>query len=226
MTVALDLGSYSDISDYASLVAKARLWLDRGNELDDLIGTFVANAEGYLNRVLRAPEMEAFATPVTTLGAFTLPADCLQVRELTAGGRPLASTSPGALAQTYTAITGVTGTTGAIMSGCARAYAISGVQVQVAPVSTEALGLLYWQRIPRLSLVQPTNWLLDTHPDIYLYGTLFQANTYIADADAAAGWSAVFEGAVDQLVQVGKKARWGGPIVARAGPSSVRGIRA
>ncbi|MFE8106915.1 phage adaptor protein [Sphingomonas melonis] len=219
MAVALDLGSYSDISDYSSLVEKAKLWLDRGSELDTLIPTFIANTEGHLNRVLRTPEMEAFAPMTAVAGSFTLPADCIQVRSLTVAGQPLAASSPVDLATRYY------GRNNAYVTGCPAAYAISGRQVQVAPVSDGQIALSYWQRIPALTVNQPSNWLLDNHADIYLFGTLFHANTYIVDTDAAAGWSTLFDAAVGTLQDAGQRARYGGPIVARSGVRPVYGVR-
>jgi len=212
MAVALDLGNYGAISDYSGLVTQAKLWLDRGSELDGLIPSFVALAEGYLNRTLRTPEMENIAAPTMVDGVFPLPADFLAMRGLTVGGRPLDAVSPALLADTYGAL-----------AGYSRAYAISGRQVRVAPYSSDPVSLSYWQRIPALNLNQPNNWLLDGHSDIYLYGTLLSAETYIDNPDRVAQWRAAFEGAVEQLVEASNKARWGGPIVARPGVLRVRG---
>lgn len=219
MTIALDLGSYSDISDYSSLVDKIKLWLDRGSELDNLIPTFIGNTEGHLNRTLRTPEMEMVAEVTAVGGGFTLPLDCLQVRGLSARGRPLRNTSPGALAGTYRAHDG------AYRAGPALAFALTGRQVQVAPLSDAPLTLSYWQRIPALTLTQPTNWLLDNHADIYLFGALFHAETYTPNPEAAAYWSALFDAAVGTLQDAGSRARWGGPIEARSAVRPVRGIR-
>lgn len=215
MTVALDLGSYSDISDFASLTDKIKLWLDRGSDLDVYVPTFISLAEGYLNRVLRVPEMENVTPVMAAQGFFTLPLDCLQVRGISASGRPLTGMSPGALAGTYSDF-----------RAPARAFAISGRQVRTAPISDEQITLSYWQRIPGLTLSSPTNWLLSGHPDIYLYGALASAQGYIDAPDRLAQWTSAFEGTVQQLVEAGNKARWAGPIVARAGVAAIRGIRA
>lgn len=220
MTVALNLGSYSDISDYSSLVEKIQLWMDRGSDLDAQLPTFISLIEPYLNRTLRTPEMEAVTYPALVNGGFTLPADCLAVRSVGMNGRTLDTMSPGELAQAY-------GTPAGILTGWPKAYAITGRAVAIGPVGgpmTNAT-LVYWQRIPNLTLAAPTNWLLTTHPDVYLYGALAQAAGYIDNPDGVAKWSTLFQAAVDSVTEQASKARWGGPIRQRA-VAQVRGVRA
>lgn len=218
MTVALNLGSYADISDYSSLVEKLKLWLDRGSDLDAQIPTFISLIEPYLNRTLRTPDMEATTFPVITAGGFSLPPDCLAVRSLSMNGVPLDAMAPGQMAGAY-------GTPAGIITGCPRAYAISGRAVSIAPVSAGTAALSYWQRIPALTIAAPTNWLLTAHPDVYLYGALAQADGYIENPERAAQWTGLFEAAVQSVTDAAGKARWGGPIRARA-TTQVRGVRA
>jgi hypothetical protein len=215
MSIALNIGFSGVISDYSDLLDKTRLWLDRGTKLDALMPSFIALAESYMNRTLRTPEMEAIYNPVAITGAFTLPDDFLALRSLTAKGEPLQAMSPSTLAHAFGTLTGIP-----------RGYAISGRSVKIAPLGTDALELAYWQRIPPLTLNSPTNWVLDLNSDLYLYGTLLSAETYIDNPSRIAQWQAAFEGAVDQLVRSSSKARWGGPIVARSGVVRVRGARA
>lgn len=215
MSIALNLGSDAALADYSDLVDKTKLWLDRGSELDVLIPTFIALAEAYLNRTLRTPEMEALAAPPVANGGFRLPADCVQVRGLTSAGRPLTQLSPAQIAASYGALAGIP-----------RAYAIKGRDVSIAPTANEPCELSYWQRIPALTINTPSNWLLDAHADVYLYGTLASAVGYIDEPESLAQWTGAFEGAVQQVVEASGKARWGGPIVMRSGIASLRGVRA
>jgi len=200
MAIALDLGNPGDITDYSSLLDAVRRWLDRGSDLDPILSTFVANSEAVINRTLRVPEMETSATLSGSGGAFVLPLDCLKVRAVIASGRPLRATSPNALAdQSYRG----------------DAFALQGRSLLTAP-TTSSVTVAYWQRVPALSTANPANWLLDQHQDVYLYGTLFQAATFIIDADAAAGWSALFDAALSAVQEAGAKARFAGPLVARS----------
>jgi hypothetical protein len=215
VTVALDLGAYSDIADYPGLIDKVRLWLDRGDELNPYLPTFIMLAESYLNRTLRTPEMEAYTSVPVVGGLARLPLDCLEVRGISVGERPLQATSPANLARDYRGL-----------AGAPLSYAIRGRDLLLAPTSDDALDLTYWQRIPALTLNAPVNWLLDGHPDIYLYGSLAAASGYIDDPEKLGQWQAAFEGAVEQLRDAGNRARWGGPIVARSGVQQFRRVRA
>lgn len=205
MTIALDLGGYGDISDYSSLVEKIRLWLDRGSELDEQIPTFISLLEDYLNDMLRTPDMEAVG-PVSAIdGTFKLPLDFEQMRGLTYNGRPLASTSPEQLATRFGELPGIP-----------SEYAISGRNVLIAPRATGTLILSYYQRIPRLNLNNPINWLIDRRPAIYLYGALATAEGYIENPERAAQWGGLFEASVERYANASTKARHSGPMVMRS----------
>jgi hypothetical protein len=215
MAVAINLGSFSDISDYNSLVDKIKLWLDRGSDLDAYIPTFITLAEKHLNRELRTLEMEAAVMPVLIDGSFPLPADFLHVRGLTVGGRPLPGMSPASLAayRSWSA-------------GYARGYAIANGSVTIAPADTGVLILNYWQRISALTPAATVNWLLTAHPDIYLYGALAQAEAYIENPDRAAQWASLFQGAIDQLNLTARSASYGGPLAMRSPVAQTWGGRA
>jgi hypothetical protein len=132
VTVALDLGAYSDIADYPGLIDKVRLWLDRGDELNPYLPTFIMLAESYLNRTLRTPEMEAYTSVPVVGGLARLPLDCLEVRGISVGERPLQATSPANLARDYRGL-----------AGAPLSYAIRGRDLLLAPTSDDALDLTY-----------------------------------------------------------------------------------
>ncbi len=43
-----------------------------------------------------------------------------------------------------------------------------------------------------------TNWLLDTCPDVYLFGTLAQVAVWAHDAEKVAEWGALYQRALEQ----------------------------
>lgn len=220
MAVALNLGSYTDISSYNDLTARVAMWLDR-DDLTPYMQTFVGMNEPFLNRTLRTPEMEAVAYPAFSGdNTFPLPADCLAVRNVVMNGRPLDAYGPAQLAETFGGPAGYT-------QGLPAAYAVSGSGVTIAPagVGNGVVTLTYWQRIPALTSAAPTNWLLTQHPDVYLYGTLAQAEAYVENPERAAQWASLFNGAVEQIISAAGKARYGGPVRARAW-NQVNGVRA
>jgi hypothetical protein len=81
-----------------------------------------------------------------------------------------------------------------------RFFAILGRNFEFAPTPSgnSSLALVYYQKIPALSDVTTTNWLLTNHPDIYLYTSLMHAAPYLAD-DARLQ---VFNSLVTQTVMV------------------------
>lgn len=221
MTVALNLGSFTDIGSYNDLIARVAMWLDR-DDLTPFMQTFVGMIEPFLNRTLRTPEMEVTAYPsfVSGTSTFPLPMDCLAVRGVNMNGRALDAYGPAQMATTF-------GLPSGFAQGLPAAYSVSGRTVTVAPagVGDATITLTYWQRIPALTSAAPTNWLLTEHPDVYLYGTLAQAEAYVENPARAAQWTALFEGAVAQIMAAAGKARYGGPVRARAW-NQVHGVRA
>jgi hypothetical protein len=159
------------LDTYANLQAALAGWLDRADYTAQ-IPDFIRMAEAEFDRVLRVPEMEARAeaTTVAASGRLPFPADCAGIRSvslLTAPPRALEGTTTGMLYQW----------TG---SGVPSAYAVSDEQVWLAPIpdAPYTVQLVYWRRIPQLSTANPSNWLLTKHPDLYLMGSLLQAEFY------------------------------------------------
>lgn len=215
MAIAFTYIPPGSIGTYDDLVAKVAAWMDR-DDLLPRVPDFIALLEARLNRTLRTPDMEVVTTLAVTGERVALPLDCLQVRALHLDGvpdRPLDAMSPNAVAQRFGG-----------QAGCPRAYAIAGRSLTLSPppASPVTLSLTYWQRIPSLSSALPTNWLLDAHPDIYLYGALVQAEAYLANDERVSLWKSAHDEALGELVQAGERARWGaGPLV----PNTVRQTR-
>jgi hypothetical protein len=66
---------------------------------------------------------------------------------------------------------------------------ISGLTISIAPVdNTTSHKLNYYQKIPVLSGSNPTNWLLTAYPDLYLFGTLAEAELLAKDGASGQGW--------------------------------------
>jgi hypothetical protein len=51
----------------------------------------------------------------------------------------------------------------------------------------------YFARIDPLTVSTPSNWLLDQHPDAYLYGTLYNAEIFLDNAPRAAQWKGLLD---------------------------------
>jgi hypothetical protein len=150
---------------------------------------------------------------------FLLPSDFRKMRKLHIEGnpdRPLVEMSPVAIPGTFSG-----------ESGTPRAFYIEGRQLGLAPPpdGTYTLRVSYFQRIPPLTSALPSNWLLEEHPDIYVWGTLMHAAYYIRDPDAVSATEGLFDQAVGDLQRASRLDRWGGGPLVPSGPKQVAGGR-
>jgi hypothetical protein len=70
--------------------------------------------------------------------------------------------------------------------------------------------VLYYQKIPALTVSNTTNWLLTAHPDLYLYTTLSEAYGVIKNAEQEAKWYGKARDVVDQLNSADKNSKYSG----------------
>lgn len=111
--------------------------------------------------------------------------------------------------------------------GTPENYTIIGSDISFGPSPDKqySVVLIYQKELAALSEENPSNWLLDEHPDIYLFGALAHAEFY--------GWNdarlPLIKGQMDewieQLNMLGNEKRYGGGPIAPSGPTSIRGVR-
>jgi hypothetical protein len=144
------------------------------------------------NRELRTPDMERTTTGQVsgedTPLARRLSRDAGDLR----GGlaRPSAEGhSPTAIRQDFDGTTG-TPVAYALVSG--------GIRLVPPPSSSDPAddGLFRADRC-RCRFTAPSNWLLEKHPDAYLYGTLFNAEALSRQCDRAAQWKGLLDEVID-----------------------------
>ena len=105
------------------------------------------------------------------------------------------------------------------------AYAIENRRIIVGPVGEASLTLVYYARIPSLTDDNPSNWLLDEHPDVYLHQVLAILFNKIGDTERATLNLSIASGLIGAINDSGKKNRWGaGPLVPK-GITQVCGAR-
>lgn len=193
------------IEDRDDLIEELGEWLDR-DDLADRAPTFIQFVEARLNRLLEDPEMDAvFET--TAAGDYTdLPADFGQMISISTGEGPLAAMGAVEFAGIDHSI-----------SGIPRFYSIVNRQIAFAPADgTAAIRLVYRRRIPALTEMNTTNWLLELAPDVYFYGTLCQAFGWDVDDERVAGWKAIYDEAIAELGIDANRRKYGaGPISPR-----------
>lgn len=207
MSISIAVASTSAIPDYQTLVSTVGDWLDR----DDLVAkvpTFILMAEAMFNRELRTPDMEKAALLVATGETTDLPADYLAMRSIYVEGspdRPLRGLAPTAIRQEYDG-----------SSGVPTAYTLvdRGLVLAPPPAGSTTLHLDYFARIDALNDASMSNWLLEKHPDAYLYATLFYAEAHLDNATRAGQWKALLDQTMGAINKAARSDRFGaGPLV-------------
>lgn len=218
MPVALDYVVPGTIGDYASLVEKVGLWMDR-TDLEDRIPDFIALVEARLNRLLRTINQETRDIWVISAETYALPSDYRKMRKIHIEGspdRPLDEISPVAAPRRFSGD-----------SGTPLAYWTEGRTLVLAPPPSEetTFRVTYFTRIAPLTVNAPSNWVLEEHPDIYVWGTLMEAAAYIRDPEAVGYCEGRYETGIAELQLESATDRWGGGPLVPTSVSQVRGGR-
>jgi hypothetical protein len=195
------------LDTYANLKLAVGDWLNRA-DLAAAIPDFIAMAEAQLSRrlVMDGPvrDMMGRADAAIDTEFTALPGDFLGLRalHLTGARQPLAFAEPEELVRLKILYPSQT--------GAPSRLAIAGATLQVWPWAeggSYAAEMTYWKRIPALSEAAPSNWLLQLHPDAYLYGALLQSAPYLKDDARMPVWGQIFEAVIGDIVKASAIAR-------------------
>ena len=194
------------INTYSTLQTAVANWLDR-NDLTDRIPEFVALAEATFNRVLRLRAMETTVADATPSGSKedALPTGYLQMREVHLATTPVVSLSYITPEIMYRIRAGST-------SGKPNSYTIVGDNILFGPTPDGAYdySMTYYKAFDALSDAAPTNWLITNAPDLYLYGTLLQAEPFLMNDERVALWEKGVRQVINDLQQQDDKDRHSG----------------
>lgn len=170
-------------------------WLDR-DDLTTRIPDFVTLNEVTMNRIFNTAEMEVQSTALTTSSSVptvTLPTGFMQIRRL----RVL-------IGSTYRDVQIVplepSLDSGMTPGGYPVVASVVGSSLYFKPQPNGAYPLLlnYYAKFAVLTSTT-TNWILDEHPDAYLYGSLLQSAPFIGTDERLPLWKEAFEAAVQQI---------------------------
>lgn len=215
------------ITDYSSLQAAVIEYLSRDEDttLISRVPTFVQLFENKANRDLSCRQMETRSTTFTdpTAGEpeyIALPDDYMNMRRIriTAGAarRPQLSFLSPVQADEFRTARGDA-------PGMPRFFTIFGNEIELVPTpdAIYRIEMIYRAAIPSLSNTVPTNWLLNVAPDLYLYGALMEATSYIKNDARITTWAQLMVNARDSLNQESMDAEFNaGPIQVRtSGPT-------
>jgi hypothetical protein len=96
-------------------------------------------------------------------------------------------------------------------------YTVVGNQIRLVPSpdTSTTVRISYWQKITPLSGSATSNWLLEAHPDAYLYGPLFHGLVWANNPQMAGfikeGWAQV----MNEMQGKGKQSNIGGSLQIR-----------
>lgn len=194
------------ITTYAQLQTATANWLDR-TDLGARIPEFIELAEANFNRVIRQPDMIAKNDSFSIAGRYTtLPTDTLEIIRIVVDLTPvivLEYLTPEEISQRRI-----------VMSSTGKPYyftmiggATNQLEVLPSPDSTYTSSIVYYTRIAALSDSATSNWLLAAHPDIYLFGTLVEAEPYLKNDERMPMWTARLDKALNALGLQGQRER-------------------
>ena len=194
------------IATYADLKAAVADWLLR-DDLTAVIPTFISLAEADIARKLRHWRLEERVT-LSVSGQYTdLPEGFVEVSMATlAAARPvrLELISRGDMQDRRELDAG--------KPDVPHYYALTGGQLEVYPTpnDTYSVDFAYIKLPSALSDSNPTNWILEYYPDIYLYGALLQSAPYLRDDERVSLWGGIFNAAIEAATVASDKARSSG----------------
>lgn len=183
------------VANYSDLQAAVARWLRRTDLTAD-IPDFITLAEAQMNRRIRSRRKIIRAQTSLTGEFLAVPGDFSGVRAF-----KLATSVPSTLGYISPEMMAELKGNRTSLSGTPSYYSIVGGEFEFdavvsGPVAAE---ISYYQTIPALSIGAPTNWVLASHPDAYLYGALTQSAPFLKADDRMATWGTLFSTAVNDI---------------------------
>jgi len=177
---------------YTQLVQDVADFLNR-QDLTSVIPTFIRLAESRMNRTIRTREMEQRSTATIGTQFSTLPTGFLEMRNIQVNSQPV-------IALQYITPQEADRIRARDMQGKPQFFSVVANRLELIPVPQESytVEMVYFGKIPAISDSVPSNWLLDRHYDLYLYGALVQAALYLKDDPSS--WATLFDSALSEIV--------------------------
>ena len=176
---------------YAQLQQDIADFLNR-QDLTASIPVFIRLTESRMNRNIRSRDMEYRVTAKIDRQFSTLPTDFLEMRNIQVNTNPVTALQ-------YVTPQEADRIRSGNLQGGQQFFSIVGNRLELIPVPAETIvvEMVYYSKIPSLSDVSPSNWLLERHYDLYLYGALVQAALYLKDDPTA--WATLFDSALAEI---------------------------
>ena len=191
------------LSNYTELQTSVADFLNR-SDLTSVIPDFITLSEADFNRSIRVREMSVRTRGPIDGQYVKLPPDFLEMRNielLTDPVTPLA----------YKNLQNLDIHRAADSTGRPLYYSIMQNNIEFAPVpdADYTVEIVYYQKVPSLA-VNSTNWLLDTHPDAYLYGSLMHSAPYLHADERVGLWAGKYSQIIQQIKTSDENAKFSG----------------
>ena len=181
------------LDTYTNLKSSIANWLDR-DDLSLVIPDFIALCESRFNRSLRLRSMEQkdYADTVGGQSNYLLPTNYLQMREFRLN-------LPTTISLTY--VSPEIFEAWNLGSGQPKFYTIIANEIRLGPTPAGVyeMEMLFWRKFPALTDTITTNWILANAPDIYLYGSLMEAEAFLQNDPRIPLWKAGYDEASLEL---------------------------
>jgi len=184
----MSIGSYNDLkTSIANFLAR--------DDLTNQIPDFITLAEARMSRELETREQEKRATATLTAGDeyIALPTDLREVREVKLNTSPTKVLS-------YFSPTGLDTQYSSNGQGKPEGYSVVGLEMKLRPIPDSAYTaeIVYIGSLPSLSTSSTTTLFLRS-PDLYLYGALAEAYSYLLDEARASQYDAKFTRILEEI---------------------------
>ena len=194
------------ITTYSELKTALANWLNR-DDLTSVIPDFIRLAEVDINRKLRHYKMIERVDATLDSRYVQVPNDWLETVRFN-------------ITATFTRRLDLIGTEDMLekreangdTTGIPQYYAQIGEAIEVfpTPAAEYPMQLAYYAQIPTLSDSTTYTWLLQSDPDVYLYGALMQSAPYLLDDARTQTWASLYQNALASLQKSSDDTRFGG----------------
>ena len=186
------------ITSYSTLKSSIASWSHRA-DLTDYLDDFIDFTEARLNRELRVSQMETSATITPSSDVLTMPTGWLAVRNIKLDTNPVQTLDYVTPAEMDRLANGQTE---------AGKYTIIGDQIKLDAATSYTVTIEYYAKIPALSDSNTSNWVLEAHPDVYLYGCLAEVFKFAMDEAEATKYTVLFLNGIAEIRALDRKRKY------------------
>ena len=185
------------LTNYSTLKTSIANWLNRSDLTDEIADDFIKLTEADFNSKLRVRKMVAQTSFTIDSETEALPTGFLQVRDI------YILNGNTKVPLTYTTPSQMDSTVGTSTTGLPNSFTILGDTFRFSPKpdATYTAFINYYKSFDALSDTTTTNYILTTHPAIYLCGSLFHAANFLGgiNPQQVQTWQQMFATALERL---------------------------